>query len=90
MGNSLQQVLDHIQPLDENAMQSARRRQDELTKPRGSLGRLEELAIRIAGIRGYVMPSLENKAIVVMAADHGRRRRGRQHLPAGSDLPDGE
>jgi nicotinate-nucleotide--dimethylbenzimidazole phosphoribosyltransferase len=52
-------------------MAAARQRQDNLTKPRGSLGRLEELSIQIAGIAGQVSPSLEHKAIFTMAADHG-------------------
>jgi nicotinate-nucleotide--dimethylbenzimidazole phosphoribosyltransferase len=52
-------------------MEAARKRQEELTKPRGSLGVLEGLSVKIAGIRRSPLPSLENKAIVVMAADHG-------------------
>lgn len=49
----------------------ARSRQNELTKPKGSLGRLEELSINIAGIKGKMVTGLEHKAIVTMAADHG-------------------
>ena len=71
MYNSLQRVLKEIKPLDKAAMQAARARQDELTKPKGSLGLLEELSIKIAGIKGEAIPSLEHKAIVTMAADHG-------------------
>lgn len=67
----LTQTIEGIGPLDEKAMKAARSRQDSLTKPRGSLGRLEELSVRVAGIRGEAMPHLEHKAIVVMAADHG-------------------
>jgi len=52
-------------------MATAQRRQDNLTKPHGSLGRLEELSIQIAGIRGEAIPKLEDKAIITMAADHG-------------------
>lgn len=52
-------------------MKAARSRQSELTKPAGSLGRLEELSIRIAGIKGRIISNLECKAIVTMAADHG-------------------
>lgn len=52
-------------------MKAARERQDQLTKPRGSLGRLEELAVQLAGITGKVQPSLPRKTVVVMAADHG-------------------
>jgi nicotinate-nucleotide--dimethylbenzimidazole phosphoribosyltransferase len=63
--------MEAIEPLDKAAMAAARRRQDELTKPRGSLGLLEELSVKIAGIRRSPLHSLDNKAIVVMAADHG-------------------
>jgi len=52
-------------------MTAARRRQDELTKPRGSLGMLEDLSVKLAGIRRCTAPRLANKAIAVMAADHG-------------------
>ena len=52
-------------------MQKARGRQDVLTKPRGSLGRLEEISIQVAGITGDPMPRLQNKVVLVMAGDHG-------------------
>ncbi|MFC2044696.1 nicotinate-nucleotide--dimethylbenzimidazole phosphoribosyltransferase [Chloroflexota bacterium] len=69
--NSLNKVLVAIGPLDETAMAEARKRQDTLTKPQGSLGRMEELSIQIAGIRGETIPKLEHKVIVTMAGDHG-------------------
>jgi nicotinate-nucleotide--dimethylbenzimidazole phosphoribosyltransferase len=71
MESSLSQILKEIKPLDEKAMEAARLRQDELTKPRGSLGRLEEVSIKIAGIKGKIIHSFEHKAIITMAADHG-------------------
>src|SRR5512133_1188556 len=67
----LDQVIRRIEPLDEGAMKAARERQDQLTKPAGSLGRLEALAVQIAGITGQVRPRLPRKAVVVMAGDHG-------------------
>jgi len=67
----LQLTLDKIGPLDEGAMQAARQRQDTLTKPVGSLGRLEELSIRIAGITGKPQPLIRDKAVITMAGDHG-------------------
>ncbi len=67
----LQQIIHQIKPLDAEAMRLARARQDTLTKPQGSLGRLEELSIRVAGIRGRARPIIEKKVIVTMAADHG-------------------
>ncbi|HEX75316.1 MAG TPA: nicotinate-nucleotide--dimethylbenzimidazole phosphoribosyltransferase [Dehalococcoidia bacterium] len=71
MADSLDRVLKAIKPLDSSAMAMAQQHQDSLTKPHGSLGRLEELSIQIAGIRGEAIPKLERKAIITMAADHG-------------------
>jgi nicotinate-nucleotide--dimethylbenzimidazole phosphoribosyltransferase len=68
---ALEQALREIKPLDKRAMAAARARQDTLTKPLGSLGRLEELSIKLAGIRGEPIPRIKHKAIVTMAADHG-------------------
>jgi nicotinate-nucleotide--dimethylbenzimidazole phosphoribosyltransferase len=52
-------------------MATAQSRQNSLTKPPGSLGRLEELSVQIAGIRSEAIPKLKHKAIITMAADHG-------------------
>jgi nicotinate-nucleotide--dimethylbenzimidazole phosphoribosyltransferase len=71
MGTSLDTILKEIKPLDSSAMAAARSRQNTLTKPHGSLGRLEELSIQLAGIKGTPTPKLEHKSIIVMAADHG-------------------
>ena len=60
-----------IPPLDEGAMNRAAARQAVLTKPAGSLGRLEELSIRIAGMTGSLDPSLDRAVVFVLAADHG-------------------
>src|SRR3972149_500096 len=68
---SLEQLISQIQPLDQAAMQAARARQDMLTKPQGSLGRLEELSIQLAGITGKSIPVIKEKAIIIMAGDHG-------------------
>jgi nicotinate-nucleotide--dimethylbenzimidazole phosphoribosyltransferase len=67
----LTQTIEKIMPLDKAAMDKARSRQDELTKPAGSLGRLEELSIRIAGIQRKAKPVIKNKAMITMAGDHG-------------------
>ncbi|WP_281939620.1 nicotinate-nucleotide--dimethylbenzimidazole phosphoribosyltransferase [Paenibacillus tyrfis] len=78
----LQQVLSDIRPLDAEIMEEAARRLDQLTKPPGSLGRLEEIAKQLAGIRGEVMPELTRKAVVVMAGDHGVCEEGVSAFPA--------
>jgi nicotinate-nucleotide--dimethylbenzimidazole phosphoribosyltransferase len=67
----LTETLEKIKPLDTTAMDAARVRQDQLTKPAGSLGRLEELSIRIAGIQGKAKPQIKDKAMITMAGDHG-------------------
>jgi nicotinate-nucleotide--dimethylbenzimidazole phosphoribosyltransferase len=68
---SIEKIISQIQPLDQAAMQSARARQDMLTKPQGSLGRLEELSIQLAGITGKNIPTIKDKVIITMAGDHG-------------------
>ena len=78
----LEEIIVAIQPLDEAVMRSARARQDTLTKPRGSLGRLEELSIQLAGITANPFPSMERKAVIVMAADHGVALEGVSAYPA--------
>jgi nicotinate-nucleotide--dimethylbenzimidazole phosphoribosyltransferase len=67
---------------DASAMQLAKVRQDELTKPTGSLGRLEELAIQLAGITRFAVPPVPRaKAVIVMAADHGVAEEGVSAYP---------
>ncbi len=67
----LTSTIELIKPLDEKAMAQARARQDILTKPQGSLGRLEELSVQLAGIQGKPIPQISHKAIITMAGDHG-------------------
>ena len=69
-----------IEPLDEAAMATAGARLDRLTKPPGSLGRLEHLAVQLAGIHG-AMRALDRPAIAVFAGDHGIGRRGVSPYP---------
>ena len=77
----LVRTLTAIGPLCEEAMMAARARQDNLTKPQGSLGRLEELSIRVAGITGSPLPRIEHRAIITMAADHGVAAEGVSAYP---------
>lgn len=70
-----------IQPPDAAAAASAAARQDTLTKPPGSLGRLEDLAVRIAGITRTPRPRLERRLIIVAAGDHGVAARGVSAYP---------
>ncbi|MFA4988470.1 MAG: nicotinate-nucleotide--dimethylbenzimidazole phosphoribosyltransferase [Candidatus Omnitrophota bacterium] len=69
--NWRKELLPSILPLDEGAMLEAQRRLDSLTKPKHSLGRLEDFAKKAAGITGNPRPCIKNKVIFTMAGDHG-------------------
>ncbi len=71
MMNELSQIISQIEPVDPAWLARAQERLDSLTKPPGSLGRLEELAARYVAIRRDLMPELQTKWVVVFAADHG-------------------
>ncbi len=67
----IKSTISRIKPLDREAMEKVRQRQDLLTKPRGSLGRLEELGAQLAGITGDSFPPGVKKKVILFAADHG-------------------
>lgn len=67
----LEKTIERIRELDTEVMEKARSHQKNLIKPYGSLGMLEDVAIKIAGITGEVKPFLENKAVITCAGDHG-------------------
>ena len=69
--DKVQETVSKIGLLDSDLMQKAQGRLDNLTKPQGSLGRLEELAKQIVGITGDISPELKKKSIIIMTADHG-------------------
>ena len=75
-------ALDAIGPLDTAAMEAAAAHLDRLTKPPGSLGRLEGLVVELAGIAGRPDPPVTRRAIVVAAADHGVARQGVSAYPS--------
>ena len=64
-------IISKIKPLDKGAMKKARDRLDNLTKPFNSLGRLEEIAERVSGIRGQLAPVIKQRVIFTLAGDHG-------------------
>lgn len=67
----LSAYIQAIRPADEAAMEAARRRQAQLAKPPGSLGQLEEISIRLAGVTGQVCPAMGKCRVAVFAADNG-------------------
>ena len=77
MTGLLEDTIAAIGPLDAAAVAAARERQELLTKPSGSLGRLEDVSVQLAGIAGQCPPPLPEPAVVaVFAADHGVHAQG--------------
>lgn len=75
-------MTDPIIPTpDSAAVEAAQNRQAQLTKPPGSLGRLEEVVIRLAGLQGRTCPQIHQPAISIFAADHGVTAEGISAFP---------
>lgn len=79
--DKINEIIQNIHPLNEEVLTKAQLRLDNLTKPLGSLGRLEEVAKKVAGIRGRINPSFSRKVIFVFAADHGVAEEGVSAYP---------
>ena len=79
---NLEELLMNIPFLDDEVRRTAQKRQDQLTKPSGSLGKLETLSILMAGITGNPAPHLDRKVVFVMAGDHGVTAEGISAYPA--------
>jgi len=79
---TLEQVCSAIPHPDEAARRRVQARLDQLTKPPGSLGRLEDLALRLAAIQATDTPRAARKLVVVMAGDHGITQAGVSAYPA--------
>lgn len=77
----LQKTIAAISPLDAAAMASVQARLDSLTKPPGSLGRLEDMVRQYAGVTGEARPAVPAKCMVLTAADHGVARQGVSAYP---------
>ncbi|MBM7557118.1 nicotinate-nucleotide--dimethylbenzimidazole phosphoribosyltransferase [Halanaerobacter jeridensis] len=79
--NLLESTVNNITELNRAQMRQAQKRLDSLTKPPGSLGKLEEIAVQLAGISGELLPQVDNKYHVVMAGDHGVVEEGVSAFP---------
>ncbi len=78
----LETTLTAIRPVSPEKQAAAQARADQLAIPRGSLGRMLELSVRLAAIQGTLRPSFPRKAVIVMAGDHGVVRQGVSAFPA--------
>jgi len=82
MNQQLQHLLSRIQPVDRSLAVAAQAHLDDLTKPQGSLGRLEEIALHYMLATGSLKPMLSKKKICCFAADHGVAVEGVSAFPA--------
>ncbi len=78
----LKELLATITPVDQQIMAQAQVRLDNLTKPLGALGMLEEMAKRMCGIQASLTPSVSRKTILTFAGDHGVVEEGVSAVPA--------
>ncbi|MDE3035183.1 MAG: nicotinate-nucleotide--dimethylbenzimidazole phosphoribosyltransferase [Nitrospirota bacterium] len=79
---TLREAIKAVHPVDQEARARVQARLDRLTKPVGSLGRLEELAVRYVSITGKIPPPLPRAAVYTFAADHGVAREGVSAYPS--------
>ena len=71
MNKKIKEIIRKIKPVNFKLMEKAQEKLDNLTKPQGSLGELEDFARRIVGTSGTLSPTIKRKVIFVMAGDHG-------------------
>lgn len=81
MNNDTQWLYSAAAQPDNQALSSATQRQQSLTKPAGALGRLEDLAIRLASLQGRERPQLQRIQITIFAGDHGVAEEGVSAFP---------
>lgn len=78
----LKETIAKISPVRTDFLERAKNRMDNLTKPRGSLGKLEELAQKICSITGKDSPVIHHKVVFVLAGDHGVTKEGVSAYPS--------
>ncbi len=81
MNKKIAEIIQKIGPINFKLMEKAQDKLDNLTKPQGSLGRLEDFAKRVAGISETLSPTVKRKVIFVMAGDHGVAEEGVSAYP---------
>ena len=77
----LEKTINKIKAIDTRLIEKTQKRLDHLTKPQGSLGRLEDLAKQIVGMTGNESPKIKDKVIFTMAGDHGVVKEGVSAFP---------
>jgi nicotinate-nucleotide--dimethylbenzimidazole phosphoribosyltransferase len=81
MNEKIEEIIQEIRPVNFKQMEKAQEKLDNLTKPQGSLGKLEDFSRRIVGISGTLSPAIKRKVIFVIAGDHGVVKEGVSAYP---------
>lgn len=84
--SDVDKLLGQIRPADRESMNRAAARQAQLAKPPGSLGKLEEISVRVAGMTGQVHNKIEKKRVLVFSADNGVWEEGVSSAPQSVTL----
>ena len=74
-------LLHTIEDLDRDMMETARKREESLAKPPGSLGRLEDIAVQLSGICGKLHNNVDKSCIAIMCSDNGVVEEGVSSAP---------
>ena len=75
------ELIDTIGDLDREAMEAARKREESLAKPPGSLGKLEDIAVQLSGISGNLYNNVDKSCIAIMCSDNGVVEEGVSSAP---------
>lgn len=81
MSVKIEEIVQQIQPIDQEWVEKARRRTAQLAIPLRALGRLHDISERLCGISGTLSPEVSRRAILVMAGDHGVAAEGVSAFP---------
>lgn len=82
----MQDIIHSIAPLDAAAMAAARARQDSLAKPPHSLGKLEDISVKLSGITGEMFNPMERRRVLIFASDNGIAHEGVASAPQSVTL----
>ena len=86
MENELKQLIQAIMPADAGAVAAAKARQDSLAKPPHSLGKLEDISVKLAGITGQLFNAVDKRRVIIFASDNGIAHEGVASAPQSVTL----
>ena len=86
MENQLKQLIAAIATADESAVAAAKARQDSLAKPPHSLGKLEDISVKLAGITGQLYNPVDKRRVIIFASDNGIAHEGVASAPQSVTL----